>query len=64
MLRTKHILLHLIEQTDKDPDIIPLFIKDDDGELHIITSHNKDAELIGRSSQLVYLGKPIDVEKV
>jgi hypothetical protein len=44
--------------------MIPLFIKDDDGELHIIASHNKDAEHIGKSSLLVYLGKPIDVEKV
>lgn len=63
-VENKPHFIALIEQTDKDPDIIPLFIKDDDGELHIITSHNKDAELIGSSSQLVYLGKPIDVEKV
>ena len=54
----------LIEKTDENPEIIPLFIKDDDGELHIITSHNKESEHIGEASMLVYLGKPFDVENV
>ena len=54
----------LIEATNKDNDIIPLFIKDKEGELHIISSYNlKTMEDVGEGFQLVYLGKPLDVEK-
>ncbi|MFH4969291.1 cation:proton antiporter [Gaetbulibacter sp. M240] len=54
----------LIEATNKDNDIIPLFIKDKEGVLHIISSYNlKTMEGIGEGFQLVYLGKPLDVEK-
>lgn len=59
----KHYL-GLIEVTNKDSEIIPLFVKDDTGELHIITSHNTDVENIGKKSKLVYLGKPIDLENI
>ncbi|NNC46163.1 MAG: cell shape-determining protein, partial [Winogradskyella sp.] len=54
----------LIEEALANSEIIPLFIKDDDGELHIITTHNNEVEQIGESSALVYLGKPYDVEIV
>ncbi|WP_400075708.1 cation:proton antiporter [Winogradskyella sp. R77965] len=54
----------LIEITNKDRDIIPLFLKDDEGELHIISSYNTDVGEIGESFKLVYLGKPFDVEEV
>jgi len=54
----------LIEITNNDKDIIPLFIKDNDGELHIISSNNLNVDTIEEGFQLVYLGKPIDVEKV
>ena len=54
----------LIELSDNDKDIIPLFIKDNDGELHIISSNNLNVDTIEEGFQLVYLGKPIDVEKV
>ena len=54
----------LIEITNNDKDIIPLFIKDNDGELHIISSNNLNVDTIEKGFQLVYLGKPIDVEKV
>jgi NhaP-type Na+/H+ or K+/H+ antiporter len=54
----------LIDITNKDKDIVPLFIKDNDGELHIISSNNLDIDTIEEGFQLVYLGKPIDVEKV
>ncbi len=53
----------LIEITDKDKDIIPLFIKDEEGELTIISSYSKDVE-VGENKSLVYLGKPFDVEVV
>ena len=54
---------NLIEVTDKNKDIIPLFIKDEEGELTIISSHSKDIE-VGGSKSLVYLGKPFDVEVI
>ncbi|KJD36700.1 cell shape-determining protein [Tamlana sedimentorum] len=55
----------LIEITNNDDDIIPLFIKDIKGELHIISSFGLDiVEKIKDGFQLVYLGKPFDVEKV
>jgi NhaP-type Na+/H+ or K+/H+ antiporter len=54
----------LIEITNKDKDIIPLFLKDDEGELHIISSYNTEVESLGEDSKLVYLGKPFDIEKV
>lgn len=54
----------LIEITNKDKDMIPLFLKDDEGELHIISSYNTEVDDIGENYKLVYLGKPFDVEKV
>ncbi|ULC59692.1 cation:proton antiporter [Flaviramulus sp. BrNp1-15] len=54
----------LIKISNADEDIIPLFVKDDEGELHIISSYNLDFENIKKGYQLVYLGKPFDVEKV
>ncbi|MDP5081128.1 MAG: cation:proton antiporter [Winogradskyella sp.] len=54
----------LIENTNNNKDSIPLFLKDDEGELHIISSNNIDIDKIGKGYKLVYLGKPFDVEKV
>lgn len=54
----------LIEITNSNKNIIPLFFKDDEGELHIISSYNTEIEAIGENCQLVYLGKPFDVENI
>ncbi len=54
----------LIEITSKDDDMIPLFLKDDKAELHIITSYNTAIDSIGENYKLVYLGKPFDVEEM
>ena len=54
----------LITISNNDEDIIPLFVKDNEGELHIISSYNLEYKNIEAGSQLVYLGKPFDVEKV
>lgn len=54
----------LIKISKKDGDIIPIFIKDNEGELHIVSSNNLDNETIENGFQLVYLGKPFDVEVV
>ncbi|WP_396602555.1 cation:proton antiporter [Algibacter sp. R77976] len=54
----------LIKISNEDPDIIPLFVKDNEGEYHIISSHNLEFENIEAGYQLVYLGKPFDVDEV
>ncbi len=54
----------LIEMASKDQYIIPLFVKDDKGELHIISVHNTMYDNLGQNFKLVYLGKPFDVEKM
>ena len=52
--------INLIELTNNDKDVIPLFIKDNNGELRIISSHNTAIENIESGNRLVYLGKPIN----
>ncbi|MEM5565695.1 sodium:proton antiporter [Psychroserpens sp. AS72] len=63
-LKDKSHYESLIELSDNDKDIIPLFIKNEDSEIKIISSYNKDIEEIGENWHLVYLGKPFDVETV
>lgn len=53
----------LIEITNTDKYIIPLFIKDKDAELKIISSYNTEIDEIGENWKLVYLGKPFDIEE-
>ena len=53
----------LLDITKKDKDIIPLFIKDSKGELHILPSHNNVPVEISKGSKLVYLGKSFDKQK-
>lgn len=50
----------LIEITIKDKDSIPLFIKDANGELDIISSYSLERNNISKGYFLVYLGKPIE----
>jgi len=54
----------LINISNNDEDIIPLFVKDNKGELHIISAYNLEFKNIEKGYQLVYLGKPFDVENV
>lgn len=54
----------LIKISNDDLDIIPLFVKDNEGEFHIISSYNLEFENIEAGYQLVYLGKPFDVTEV
>ena len=63
-LADKDHYISLIEITKRDDYIIPVFIKDLEGELHIISSHSLDIETIEKGFKLVYLGKPFDVEKI
>ena len=54
----------LIELSNNDKEIIPLFLKNEEDEIQIISSYNKDIEEVGENWHLVYLGKPFDVEEV
>lgn len=54
----------LIEITNVDEEIIPLFLKDDQGDLKIISSLNREFSDIQEGFKLVYLGKAFDVEAV
>jgi len=60
-LKDKVHYQQLIEITNNDKAIIPLFIKDHNGELHIISSYNKEVEKINKGWYLVYLGKPLEI---
>ena len=59
-LKDKAHYLELIETTNNDKDIIPLFVKDDTGELYIISSFNTEINKINKGSKLVYIGKPFN----
>ena len=54
----------LIEFSEKDKDIIPIFLKDEEGQLHIIADIDKDEEKFTEGWKLVYLGKAFDIEKI
>ncbi|MFI0429672.1 cation:proton antiporter [Mariniflexile sp. HMF6888] len=53
----------LIEISNNDVDIIPLLVKDKQGVLEIISSHNKAIDKIEKGYKLVYLGKPFSNNK-
>jgi NhaP-type Na+/H+ or K+/H+ antiporter len=53
----------LIEITIQDKDIIPLFLKNNENKLSIISSFSKEVEKIESGYKLVYLGKPLAPKK-
>lgn len=63
-LKDKKTYENLMEMSGRDNDIIPLFLKDERGKLHLIADINKDEEEFTEGWKLVYLGKPFDVEKI
>ncbi|KAA1247294.1 sodium:proton antiporter [Aquimarina sp. RZ0] len=54
----------LIGITKQDEQIIPLFIKDPDSNIRIISAYSEKMDQINEDSYLVYIGKPIDVEQM
>jgi len=50
----------LIAITNKDVNTIPLFLKDDEAEIHIISSYNTKIETIKKGYALAYIGKALD----
>ncbi|MBP1838653.1 cation:proton antiporter [Formosa algae] len=63
-IKNKAHFLNLLNISDADEDIIPIFVKNHKGILEIISSSNKDKHEIEPGYILVYLGKPFDVEKM
>ncbi|WP_121666217.1 cation:proton antiporter [Mesonia aquimarina] len=52
----------LIEITKTDPEIIPLFVKDNQGDLSIIPSNSQEVD-IEEGFMLVYLGKTLELDE-
>ncbi|WP_117879991.1 cation:proton antiporter [Aureibaculum luteum] len=59
-LESKEHFERLIERTENDEEIVPLFIKNKMGVLEIIPSNNKNVK-IAEGASLIYLGKLIKV---
>jgi NhaP-type Na+/H+ or K+/H+ antiporter len=59
-IENKDTYLKYIAITNTNKDVIPLFVKEGNGELHIISSFNEELTTIDKDSKLVYLGKPFD----
>jgi NhaP-type Na+/H+ or K+/H+ antiporter len=62
-LKDKEHYEGLIEITKADRDIVPIFLKTPDGELHIISSDSLDFTDIKEGYKLVYLGKELVAAK-
>ncbi|MBD0823294.1 cation:proton antiporter [Aestuariibaculum marinum] len=58
-INTKEEYLKKIDKLNREQKAIPLFVKDRDGELHIICTLTKEFK-IEKEFKLVYLGKPFD----
>ena len=52
----------LIEMTEKDNDIIPVFIKEPNGDIKILPADSKAYAMNGEGYQLAYLGKVFDFD--
>ena len=63
LIENKEHYQSILELTKSDKDIIPIFLKDTNDELIIISSDNNQIE-VGEDWKLIYLGKPIDVKKI
>jgi len=63
LIENKEHYQSIVELTKSDKDIIPIFLKDTNNELIIISSDNNQIE-VGEDWKLIYLGKPIDVKKI
>ncbi|NAS11040.1 cation:proton antiporter [Poritiphilus flavus] len=63
-LKDKSHYDRLLAISNSDNDIVPIFLKDPEGDLKIISSQSKDVQAITDGFQLVYLGKMFDEESV
>ncbi len=60
LLSSKEHYLELLEATKKEVMSIPLFLMDNNDEVHIISSHSEEMS-VEPGNQLMYLGKKIDL---
>lgn len=64
-IKNKEHFLELMSISRDDPEVIPLFLKENSRTLHIIPSDYESLnDLVNENSKLVYIGKPIDIETV
>jgi len=63
-IHDKQHYIKLIEITELDKNRIPLFLKDLNGKLNIISSFSKDVGDMEKGFKLVFLGKPITNEEL
>lgn len=64
-LKDKEHYYDLIDISNKDSEIIPLFIKDHDNDLFVVkVDKDETLENLEPGWKLVYIGKPFDVEDV
>lgn len=54
----------LTEIIRDDPDVVPVFLKDEKGELHVISAAEEQFSKIGEGSKLVCMGKAVDIDKL
>ncbi|UJH69101.1 sodium:proton antiporter [Allomuricauda sp. SCSIO 65647] len=52
----------LVEISSADDDIVPIFLKDAEGDLKIIPAFSQEPEPIKKGYKLVYLGKEFDLQ--
>lgn len=64
LIESKEHYGQMIDYTNEDRMSIPLFVKDKEGNLQIISSYNKDITNVEPGFKLVYLGKPLRTEVV
>ncbi|WP_350286714.1 sodium:proton antiporter [uncultured Croceitalea sp.] len=62
-VKDKEQYSELIEITKADNDIIPLFLKDERGDLKIISAFSKESYDVKEGYKLVYLGKVFDFDQ-
>jgi NhaP-type Na+/H+ or K+/H+ antiporter len=62
-LNSQEHYLDLIDITETDEDIIPIFLKTPEGELKIISSYSDQFKDIKKGYRLVYLGKMFDIDQ-
>jgi len=62
-LRDKDHYDQVIDHTDRTDMSIPLFIKDKDGDLAIISSFSKDMTQISTGDKLVYIGETLKLKE-
>ena len=60
LLSSKEHYIELLEAIKKEVMSIPLFLMDNNGEVHIISSHSEHMN-VEPGNQLMYLGKKIDL---